>query len=97
MGPGYGPPQLQIYGVLCSNCRVEVAVIMNMTDKQLAAEGEKRCVCSINGINRPENVPPDSINGHSLRLFTVVRTALNLPLSHLNGLNAVNFAVIKIL
>lgn len=28
---------------------------MNVTDKQLATEGGKRCVCCINGINRPEN------------------------------------------
>lgn len=28
---------------------------MNTADKQLAMEGEKRCVCCINGINRPEN------------------------------------------
>lgn len=28
---------------------------MNAADKQLATEGEKCCVCCINGINRPEN------------------------------------------
>lgn len=50
-----GHASLQIYDALHISCKLEADGIMNVTDKQLAAKGEKRCVCCINGINRPEN------------------------------------------
>lgn len=46
---------LQISIAMCVSC-MEVAVMMKTTDKQLAMQREKRCVCNINGINRAENV-----------------------------------------
>lgn len=50
-----GHTGLQIYDALHISCKLEVDWIMNVMDKQLATEREKRCVCCINGINRPEN------------------------------------------
>lgn len=50
-----GNASLQIYAALHISCKLEVDGIMNVTDKQLATEGEKCCVCCINRINRPEN------------------------------------------
>lgn len=50
-----GNASMQIYVALHIGCKLEVDGIMNVTDKQLATEGEKCCVCCINRINRPEN------------------------------------------